>query len=51
MSDLPTPQFLDERVAHWAQTKPDDEAITFKDRTWTWSQWYDRIRHLAGALT
>ncbi|BBY28028.1 long-chain-fatty-acid--CoA ligase [Mycolicibacterium sediminis] len=51
MPDLPIPQFLDERVAHWAQTKPDDEAITFKDRTWTWSQWHDRIRHLAGALT
>ncbi|GLP77612.1 long-chain-fatty-acid--CoA ligase [Mycobacterium antarcticum] len=51
MSELPTPRFLDERTAHWAQTKPDDEAITFKDRTWTWSQWYERIRRLAGALT
>ncbi|BBZ26630.1 long-chain-fatty-acid--CoA ligase [Mycolicibacterium madagascariense] len=51
MPELPTPRFLDERTAHWAQTKPDDEAITFKDRTWTWSQWYDRIRRLAGALT
>jgi acyl-CoA synthetase (AMP-forming)/AMP-acid ligase II len=51
MSDLPTPRFLDERTAHWAEAKPDDEAITFKDRTWTWSQWHDRIRHLAGALT
>ena len=51
MSELPTPRFLDERTAHWAKTKPDDEAVTFKDRTWTWSQWYDRIRHLAGALT
>lgn len=51
MSELPTPRFLDERTAHWAETKPDDEAITFSERTWTWSQWYDRIRHLAGALT
>ena len=51
MSELPTPRFLDERTAHWAKTKPDDEAITFSERTWTWSQWYDRIRHLAGALT
>ena len=50
MSALPEPRFLDERVAHWAKTRPDEEAITFKDRTWTWSQWYDRIRHLAGAL-
>ncbi|TQR82792.1 long-chain-fatty-acid--CoA ligase [Mycobacterium hodleri] len=51
MSELPTPRFLDERTAHWAKTKPDAEAVTFRDRTWTWSQWYDRIRHLAGALT
>jgi len=51
MSELPTPRFLDERTAHWAETKPDAEAVTFKDRSWTWSQWYDRIRHLAGALT
>ena len=51
MPDLSEPQFLDERVAHWAETKPDAEAITFMERTWTWSQWYDRIRHLAGALS
>jgi acyl-CoA synthetase (AMP-forming)/AMP-acid ligase II len=51
MSDLPEPQFLDERVAHWAETKPDDEAITYFDRTWTWAQWNDRIRRLAGALS
>ncbi|BBY49555.1 long-chain-fatty-acid--CoA ligase [Mycolicibacterium arabiense] len=51
MSALPEPRFLDERVAHWAATKPDDEAVTFSDRTWTWSQWYDRIRRLAGALS
>ena len=50
MSELPTPRFLDERTAHWAATKPDDEAITFGDRTWTWSQWNERIRRLAGAL-
>ncbi|MDT5339249.1 MAG: hypothetical protein QOD90_4754 [Mycobacterium sp.] len=51
MSDLAEPTFLDERTAHWAKTKPDDEAITFKDRTWTWSQWDERIRRLAGALS
>jgi len=51
MSDLADPRFLDERVAHWAKTKPDDEAVTFMDRTWTWSQWHERIRRLAGALT
>lgn len=51
MSDLPAPKFLDERVAHWAATKPDEEAVTYLSRTWTWSQWYDRIQRLAGALS
>ncbi len=51
MSDLPEPRFLDERIAHWADATPDGEAITYLDRTWTWSQWYDRVRRLAGALT
>ncbi|MCW2520788.1 MAG: acyl-CoA synthetase (AMP-forming)/AMP-acid ligase, partial [Mycobacterium sp.] len=50
MSDLPDPQFLDERLAHWAQTTPDEEAMTYLGRTWTWSQWNDRVRRLAGGL-
>lgn len=50
MTELSAPRFLDERVAHWAATKPDDEAIAYLGRTWTWSQWNDRIRRLAGAL-
>jgi acyl-CoA synthetase (AMP-forming)/AMP-acid ligase II len=50
MSDLADPQFLDERLAHWAETKPDDEAVTYLNRTWTWAQWNDRVRRLAGAL-
>jgi acyl-CoA synthetase (AMP-forming)/AMP-acid ligase II len=51
LSQLPAPRFLDERTAHWAETKPDEEAMTYLDRSWTWSQWDDRIRRLAGALT
>src|SRR5882762_1316206 len=51
MSDLADPRFLDERLAHWAATKPDDEAMTYLDRTWTWAEWDDRVRRLAGALT
>ena len=50
MSELATPRFLDERVAHWAAVKPDAEAITYLSRTWTWSQLDDRIRRVAGAL-
>ena len=51
MPELTAPRFLDERVAHWAATKPDAEAITYLSRTWTWAQFDDRIRRVAGALT
>ncbi len=50
MPDLADPRFLDDRLAHWAATKPDDEAIDYLDRKWTWAQWNDRVRRLAGAL-
>jgi acyl-CoA synthetase (AMP-forming)/AMP-acid ligase II len=50
MSDLPQPRFLDERTAHWAEAKPDAEAFIYFDRTWTWAQWNDRVRRLAGGL-
>ncbi|MCU1698546.1 MAG: acyl-CoA synthetase (AMP-forming)/AMP-acid ligase [Mycobacterium sp.] len=50
MSELADPRFLDERTAHWADVTPDAEAITYLGRTWTWAQWNDRIRRLAGAL-
>lgn len=50
MSELAVPRFLDDRVVHWAATKPEDEAITYLSRTWTWSQFDDRIRRVAGAL-
>jgi acyl-CoA synthetase (AMP-forming)/AMP-acid ligase II len=50
MPELPDPQFLDDRLTHWAHTKPDAEAMTYLDRTWTWAQWNDRVRRLAGAL-
>ena len=41
---------LSDRVEHWADTKPDDIAIIYEDRQWTWSQWRDRIHHVSGAL-
>ena len=50
MSDLADPRFLDDRIAHWAETKPDGEAMTYFERSWTWAEWYDRVRRLAGAL-
>lgn len=51
MSTPPDPRLLDDRLAYWAETKPDDEAMDYLDRQWTWSQWNDRVRRLAGALT
>ncbi len=50
MSDLADPRFLDDRTAHWAETQPDAEAIDYLDRSWTWAEWNDRVRRLAGAL-
>ncbi|MGD9618954.1 MAG: long-chain-fatty-acid--CoA ligase [Mycolicibacterium sp.] len=50
MADLPEPQFLDDRIAHWARTTPDAEAVDYLGRSWTWAQWNDRVSRLAGAL-
>ena len=46
----PQPRFLDDRLAHWATVKPDDEAISYLGRSLTWAQFDDRVRRLAGAL-
>lgn len=51
MQQPPEPRFLDDRPAYWAEHTPDAEAVTYLGRSWTWSQWYDRIRRCAGALT
>ena len=47
---LPDPVFLDDRLTHWATATPDAEAFTYLGRTWTWAQWDERVRRLAGAL-
>ncbi len=44
------PTTLDEPVAHWAKEKPDEIAVKYGERTWTWSEWDDRVRRCAGAL-
>jgi acyl-CoA synthetase (AMP-forming)/AMP-acid ligase II len=48
--ELADPVFVDDRLSHWAETNPDGEAFTYLDRTWTWAEWNDRVRRLAGAL-
>jgi acyl-CoA synthetase (AMP-forming)/AMP-acid ligase II len=46
----PAPQYVDDRLSHWARETPDAEAMTYGDRTWTWAQWDDRVRRAAGGL-
>jgi acyl-CoA synthetase (AMP-forming)/AMP-acid ligase II len=43
-------EFITDAVQHWASTKPDEEALTYLDATWTWSQWNERVQRAAGAL-
>ena len=51
MSALPPdPIYLDDRLSHWAATTPDAEAVSYLGRSWTWAEWDDRVRRLAGAL-
>lgn len=46
----PDARLVNDRLAHWAATTPDGEALTYLDRTWTWAQWDERVRRAAGAL-
>src|SRR5262249_57723424 len=47
----PGVEFMTDAVAHWAAVQPDAEALTYRDVRWTWGQWHDRIRRVAGGLT
>ena len=42
--------FMTDAVAHWAAVRPDAEALTYGGVRWTWAQWHDRIRRVAGGL-
>jgi acyl-CoA synthetase (AMP-forming)/AMP-acid ligase II len=48
--DLPEPQFVDDRLAHWASVDPDGECLTYGRRTWTWAEFHDRVRRVGGGL-
>src|SRR4051794_7885418 len=50
MTADPAPTYLDDRLAHGARTTPDAEAVSYLGRSWTWAEWDDRVRRLAGAL-
>ncbi len=47
---LAPPVFLQDRLDHWAQHRPDAPAITFGDVSYTWAQWRPRILQLTEAL-
>ena len=42
--------FLDDDVTFWSADRPDAPAMTYLSRTWTWSQFDDRIGRVASAL-
>ncbi|MEV0945765.1 long-chain-fatty-acid--CoA ligase [Rhodococcus sp. NPDC049939] len=44
-------EIIFDRLAHWAQSRPDDIAVQFQGAEYTWSQWHNRILRIAGALT
>ena len=43
-------RLLTDDLDHWADTTPDATAIVFGDRTLSWTQWRERVRHTIGAL-
>src|SRR4051795_800869 len=46
----PTPTFVDARFAPWASPQRDGPAFTYRERSWTWREWEDRVRRCAGGL-
>jgi acyl-CoA synthetase (AMP-forming)/AMP-acid ligase II len=50
MATAPEHVFLDDRLAWWAQQRPDEEAMSYLGRTWTWREWHERVRRATGAL-
>ena len=43
-------RLLVDRLEHWANNTPDAEAMVFGDRSWSWSQWRERVHRVAGGL-
>jgi len=46
----PQVRFLSERLAHWAQVKPQEEAIRYGETQRTWAQLHERVTRVAGGL-
>jgi acyl-CoA synthetase (AMP-forming)/AMP-acid ligase II len=41
---------LADLIEPWATQRPDELAISYGDRQWTWAQWHDRIRGTRAGL-
>jgi acyl-CoA synthetase (AMP-forming)/AMP-acid ligase II len=50
-TDVGTTELLIDFVDKWATATPDELAVRYGSRQWTWAQWRDRIGRLAAALT
>ena len=46
----PEPSLLTDRLEHWSRTRPDDPAVTYGDRTWTWADFADRVHRVSAGL-
>ncbi|HVE28277.1 MAG TPA: long-chain-fatty-acid--CoA ligase [Sporichthya sp.] len=43
-------RLITDRIGRWATELPDAPALRFQGTDWTWSEWQERLRRLAGAL-
>ncbi|MGW4525643.1 acyl-CoA synthetase [Amycolatopsis sp. NPDC004378] len=46
----PRVRLFGDLLAHWARERPGDTALIFGDRSWTWTEFDERVRRLSGAL-
>ncbi|HLR83833.1 MAG TPA: AMP-binding protein, partial [Nocardioidaceae bacterium] len=47
----PDMRLLTDGVEHWAEVKPNEPAMTYGERTWTWAQFADRVHRVSAGLT
>jgi acyl-CoA synthetase (AMP-forming)/AMP-acid ligase II len=46
----PEPTYVEDRLNYWAEATPDEPAMTYLGRSWTWAEWHDRVHRAAGGL-
>jgi acyl-CoA synthetase (AMP-forming)/AMP-acid ligase II len=50
MSAAPPSRLITDRMDQWAAELTDTPALRYQGTDWTWGQWHERLRRLAGAL-